>query len=392
MNSEVVIIGGNHHNTLSVLRSLGRRGILSYLILSIRGGVKPFVSRSKYIKEVFICYRHDDIIPTLLELTKTHPNFIERKPVVIACHDLAASLLDVNHDLLEQFFFLPGAKMQGQITKIMNKVEMGLLAKLNGITIPMNWSSNDLPQHFDNIIYPCITKPLVSKNGSKSEIKICKNRQELITYADLHSQSEYQVQQYIQKEFEYQLIGCSIKGGEEIIIPGRTHIIHQPINTNTAFLRYEPLDGNEPIQQCKDFIKATGYSGLFSMEFLRGIDGKNYFMEINFRNDGNAISVTAAGVNLPYIWYLSSQGLDYANELQMVHPLYVMPENVVIDLWSSGTITFRELIKDFKLRDISMDYDEADPAPTHGKWDYRMRFIIGTARYFIRVLLKLFNR
>lgn len=391
MNSEVIIIGGNHHNTLSVLRSLGRKGVFSYLILTLRGGVNPFVSRSKYIKEVFICYKSEDIIPKLLELTNTHPNFIEKKPVVIACHDLAASLIDINYDLLEKFYLLPGSKKQGQITRFMNKVEMGLLAESNGITIPKTWSDRDIPQFIDNIIYPCITKPLVSKNGSKSEIKICKNKKELRKYADKHSHSEYQIQQYIQKDYEYQLIGCSINHGEEIIIPGKTRIIHQPTVTNTAFLRYEYLDGDEPIKQCQDFIKATGYSGLFSMEFLRGIDGKNYFMEINFRNDGNAISVTAAGVNLPYIWYLSSQGLDYANELQMVHPLYVMPETMVIDLWSSGTITFRELINDFKLRDISMDYDEADPAPTHGRWDYRMRFFKGAARYFIRVLLKLFN-
>ena len=33
MNREVVVIGGNHHNTLSILRSLGEKGIKSLLIV-----------------------------------------------------------------------------------------------------------------------------------------------------------------------------------------------------------------------------------------------------------------------------------------------------------------------------------------------------------------------
>ena len=34
MNREVVVIGGNHHNTLSILRSLGEKGIKSLLIVN----------------------------------------------------------------------------------------------------------------------------------------------------------------------------------------------------------------------------------------------------------------------------------------------------------------------------------------------------------------------
>ena len=64
------------------------------------------------------------------------------------------------------------------------------------------------------------------------------------------------------------------------------------------------------------------------MEFLRGKDGKDYFMEINFRNDGNSICVTASGMNLPYIWYLYNSGLSYEKELcyETMHGVIVMPE------------------------------------------------------------------
>lgn len=36
------------------------------------------------------------------------------------------------------------------------------------------------------------------------------------------------------------------------------------------------------------FIRDLGYSGLFSLEFIRDKSGKDYFMELNMRNDGNA--------------------------------------------------------------------------------------------------------
>lgn len=114
------------------------------------------------------------------------------------------------------------------------------------------------------------------------------------------------IQEYIEKEIEFQLIGCSLNSGETIIVPGVSIILRQPSNTNTGFLKYVSLKEFQysGIENCKQFIKTIGYSGLFSMEFLRGKDGKDYFMEINMRNDGNAICVTAAGVNLPYMVFI----------------------------------------------------------------------------------------
>ena len=48
-------------------------------------------------------------------------------------------------------------------------------------------------------------------------------------------------------------------------------------------------------------IKETGYEGLFDVEFLEDINGKLYFMEMNFRVDGGIYKVTP-GVNLPKEW------------------------------------------------------------------------------------------
>ena len=49
---KVVIIGGIHHNTLGVVRSIGSAGIssedIALFIVDEHGGKKDFVSKSKY--------------------------------------------------------------------------------------------------------------------------------------------------------------------------------------------------------------------------------------------------------------------------------------------------------------------------------------------------------
>lgn len=87
-------------------------------------------------------------------------------------------------------------------------------------------------------------------------------------------------------------------------------------------------------------------------------------MEINFRNDGNAICVTAAGVNLPFIWYLNCIGEDYRKEAQkMVQSVYVMPDMAELKLLLTFQISFGEYISDLKKTCRFMEYDKYDMKP-----------------------------
>jgi len=100
------------------------------------------------------------------------------------------------------------------------------------------------------------------------------------------------------------------------------------------------------------------------LEFLRDKNGKDYFMEINFRNDGNAICVTAAGMSLPYIWYLDCVGEDYSQESNKeINPVYVMPDMAELKLLATRQISLREYISDFKKTSRFMEYDKRDKKP-----------------------------
>ena len=359
MEREVFVIGGCHHNILGVIRSLGEKGLRPKVVIETKEK-RPYVAYSKYISEKWIVPNEESVFETLLQEGVKY----KEKPVAIACADNLSSLLDMHHDELSKYFLLPGAKEQGRITRLMDKEVMSELARIIGFLVPQSVATDTTAGEKIGIPMPWIIKPLVSKNGVKADIQRVYSKEEWLEYKDKH-QIRVQVQQLIDKVFEYQLIGLSLNSGEEVIIPGVSHVIRPQTNTNTGFLRYEPLSGSYfgVVEICKKFLRETGYSGLFSMEFLRGKDGKDYFMEINFRNDGNAICVTAAGVNLPYIWYQSQTGVSHVESKIVQKSVYVMPELDDLRLIRQRQLSFGKWVNDVRRTNRFMEFDKKDPKP-----------------------------
>ena len=356
--NKVIVIGGDHHNTLGVLRGLGERSIRTELIL-VTSSKLTFVDYCRYVSNCTKLKEDSRIVETLLSQYKNE----QEKPVVICCSDSSAGIIDENRNKLIPYFFLPGAEEQGQVSDLMSKRRMSELAVEVGLNIPGTYYLEDSKEELDKIPLPCIIKPLESRKGSKTEISICRTRDELMAYSAEHDISKDQIQRFIDKDFEYQLIGCSTRS--EIIIPGVSKILRPCKGSNTSYLHYTPLeDGFCDIEKCKEFVKQTGYRGLFSLEFIRDKQGKDYFMEINFRNDGNAICVTAAGISLPYIWYLDCIGEDYTSEKNKeIKSVYVMPDMAELKLLVTRQISLKEYISDFKKTDRFMEYDRRDMKP-----------------------------
>jgi predicted ATP-grasp superfamily ATP-dependent carboligase len=355
--NKVVVIGGDHHNTLGVIRGLGERGILSDLIL-VTPSRMTFVNASKYVKR---WWKIDNDCLTVDLLLKEYKKE-EEKPVIFCSSDSSSSIIDSNRNKLSPYFLLPGAGDQGHITHLMSKKNMSNLALEVGFQIPKTCYGDKIGIE-PAVPLPCILKPIVSAKGSKTDIHICYKWQDVINYVEVIGRDNVQIQQFIDKDFEYQLIGCSTKS--EVIIPGVSKILRPCKGSNTSFLHYEPLvEGFCEIEKCKEFVRRTGYRGLFSLEFLRDKQGNDYFMEINFRNDGNAICVTASGMSLPYIWYLDSIGKDYSEESnKLIHPVYVMPDIAEFKLLVTGQISPSQYIGDLKKTNRFMEYDSRDKKP-----------------------------
>lgn len=323
----IVVIGGIHHNTLGVIRSLGFAGF-SDIKLILVGYEADFVSRSKYIKKqnVFKIESDTQLPEVLLKIGKESAT----KPVVICSSDTSISIIDQNFDELSKYLVLPNAKnKQGEINRLMSKEVQSQIANECGFDIPESIRSTDVEAFKRWSTFPCIVKPAESINGSKSDIKICHTSDELNIAMQEFQGKEFQLQQFIDKSAEFQLIGCSLDHGEKCLIPGYTSIIRQPDNTNTGYLLYKGMDeflSKEFLNKAHQFLKSIGYEGLFSLEFLRDKNGQDFFMEINMRNDGNAFCVTISGINLPRLWVQQESRNIAELESQTVKPTHFMPE------------------------------------------------------------------
>lgn len=359
----VVVLGGNHQNPLGVIRALGERGIRPDVIINASCR-SSFVLKSKYVNRGWICPTDGDVLDCLM----SNFHYSADKAVVIACSDNMASLLSNNYERLSPLFHLPVMEGQGALGQWVDKAYMDHVACRMGFNVPKSWIVNkkEIP---DDIIFPCVTKSLTSVGYGKSEFARCDTKEELQEFMRNHIHSEeILVQQFVESDFEFQYLGCSLGSGEEIIIPGRTHITDARHFNNLTFLKYQEdkaVGKKNLLPMIKNFIKETHYSGLFSFEFMHGTDGKVYFLEMNFRNDGNALAVVASGTNLPYIWCLYCLGKDWRREIGMsvVRETYAMPEDSCFMAMLDGEVSYATWRGYLKKTTCFLTFDRHDLRP-----------------------------
>lgn len=378
---QIVVVGISHHNTLGVIRALGRKGLSERMHLILIGN-SDYISCSRYVSAERL-YRVPDESTLVETLDISNIGSEENPAVVICCSDSSIAILDASRSLLNDRYILPSASSDyGGVQGLMGKDIQASIATKVGINIPDSTYLNVEDESFSISLekwgcYPCILKPIDSIQGHKTDIHICPNKSSLASDIKTSRCTKFIVQKFIDKDFEFQLIGCSLRGGEEVVLPGYTRIIRQPDNTNTGFLQYNPisnLDIDSTLAGVRSFLKRIEYSGLFSVEFLRGKDGIDYFMEINMRNDGNAICVTDAGMNLPFIWYAYNSGEDYYSEMvNEVKSLYCMPEFDDFVFVLKGKLSLGTWLRDVRKTQSFMEYSKDDKRPFYKK----MRNFIG---------------
>ena len=369
-----VVIGGIHHNTLGVIRSLGSNKLVNFsitlLLVDENAKKKNFVSASKYVRKrnVFIIKNNDALIETLLSISS---DGIKR--VVICCSDGSAETVIAAKDQLQKFYYCPSTKLN--IRELMSKSCQFEIAEKVGFNLPQTKIINKDKLN-DWCLFPCITKPEKSVYGAgKADIQISKNEEEFKNALDNTLAEQIFVQEFIDKKMEYQLIGCSLNGGEKIIIPGYTRMIRQPYNTNTGYLEYIPIENLVfNYDSVVKFIQEIGYSGLFSLEFLRDKNDKDFFLEINMRNDGNAFCVKSAGINLPLIWcYYQVHKEMPSVKLNFKKPLRFIPEFPDFKIGVKEVGVFKWLFQFIGAKSHAV-LNARDPKPFFSKlFNYRKR-------------------
>lgn len=353
--TSAIILGDSTHNTLSVVRSLGQARVPFILLLSGEHDTSN-VARSKYLRhnKLIRIGQTDDALPILRSMTLTEA------AKIICTYDEAAELVDRNEEELSSKFITP---CQGKrIGQLFNKDAQCALARSCGLTVPESrlfHRGDDIDDL--SLPYPVIIKPLYSTKGEKSDIHICHSRQELEEALNTASAcNDFILQEFIDKEYELDCIG--VRTDYETIIAGAVKKIrHYPhligAGAYGIFLPFNKIGIDT--SALDSFLRQSNYHGPFSVEFLHCND-KNYFMEVNFRNEGLAQVATDAGVNL-HAKYIDE---SYPIDLGKTKSIYMMNYSIDYLHVKEGRISKSKWWRDFFRTRCFINASLSDPMPT----------------------------
>lgn len=349
----IILIGDSTNNTLSAVRSLGEAGVKQTLILKCEDDYCN-VAASRYLagEDIHHIRKMDEAATVLAAIPA-------QGQLIICTFDEAAMWVDAHEDELSKTFLTPcrGAR----IGDLFDKSTQCRLAEECGLTVPKSVvydRGDSFPD--DKINYPLLLKPLVSTAGEKSDIHICRNRADVdkALSADSHC-SRYVVQEFIDKEYELDCIGVATD--DEVILSGAVRKIrhYPPLTGAGAYGRFIPISAtNIDIEGVTAFIRRSHYHGPFSVEFLHTADSRNYFMEVNFRNEGLAYASTCAGANLHAV-YAGAQQYDG----RRVRPTYMMNYSLDFLYVKVGDLSLREWLRDFLRTRCFINFSFRDPMP-----------------------------
>ena len=317
MNNKVLVVGGSHHNTYSLLRCFGEAGLKVDLILC--GCKDSFIGHSTYIDNLWYCDDEESAYIEIVELL----NNTDIRYVIISATDKGVSLLDEHYEELHDKCEFFNAGGPGVITHYMDKIVQVNEAAKAGFSVPITRSFED-GEHIYSDCFPCLIKPSASIDGGK-RIAICHSLGDVeACVSQFSGVKKVLVQQYIEKDEEIVIVGVSMGG--YIYIPGYI-IKYRDVAGGTTYSSTAPINelDTNVTESAKRLVKDINYEGLFGIECIKS-HGEYFFIEINLRNDATSYSMAVAGVNLPLMYYQFYTGERSKLTMRPVRKIYSMVE------------------------------------------------------------------
>lgn len=304
----VYVIGADHHTTLSVIRCLYQCRCNYRLVLHTGEALKQTkLYHSRYAKNtVALPEEESQILQWLLAQEN------ESKALIIPASDLAALIVDKHAAVLCEKYHLPGFRNDpGKVCRLMDKQAQKAFADEHGIPMAASWTvipeegSYRLPE---DLVYPCIVKPLLSAYGSKSSIFVAQDRQMLAEGLKKFN-APVLIQKFLTKQYELCAYGV-MEEKAPYYRGGLVRKLHESINGSTIYARcIEDEEADALTRKICQLLWSQGYRGLYDFELLVCSDGV-YLNEINFRNSGNGYALAANGIPAALIWCNSVLGID----------------------------------------------------------------------------------
>lgn len=384
-----IVIGGNRNNAMGLVWSLGEAGHNVTLLLYDEGE-SNYVNKSKYVKRTILINRDGDVISELKKIIAE----MDSKPVVFADSDHKSHLLNEHFAELSEICYLEGGRSDGSINLYRNKDEEEKLAVKCGFAVPETVVITK-PEELSDITipYPLFIKANNSVHGSKKATKKCDSKQEAEAFVNGLPQDYFplQIQEYIKKEYDLILLGCSLYGGKKVICPVANKKIRQYPNVigEACWTLSFEMSSSEELQQLgaktELFLQELEYTGNFSIDLVYA-NGKYYFLEINLRNDGTSWVSTCSGYNLPDMVCRS-----FVDENVSADNCTFSQKHYMNILWDvkyvqDGSVKLLQWLKQFKRDTCYSLYNKNDKRPF---FKYLQVFLKGK---FVRIPKRISNK
>ena len=309
----ILVVGGDHYNTLAAVRCLGRERVPFDLMLHDEGAYrKSRIAKSRYapLSGREVGDSEDELRDAIKEWASERAG---DTLVAYPCSDLAERVIEE---------CLPGSvhpsftKGSYSALELMDKHKQAEWARKRGVNVAMDDTAaldgSEEPSDLFRKFGKCIFKPVESALGSKTDIRIASTAEEVADCLSFYRSCGYEtilVQQFV--EFDYELVanGCILKSGEILWHLIKKIQIHPKKGGSLA---YGVLESDPSIcEQAHAFIQRLadeGFWGTFDIEFFVQ-DGDVSLNECNFRQSGPAFSLVNRGVPFPAIWIKDALGI-----------------------------------------------------------------------------------
>lgn len=376
-----VVFGNDHKNPLGAMQSLGQAGINSIAVCW--GERTGTLESSNFLRKIYFAKSSADCIDILLDIIPEG-----EMGVITPCCDEAAITIDKNRERLKEKYKF-GYSTKYNFEQLSDKGIQTKLAKEAGLSVPEFYTVMKMDDVPKDPPFPCIVKPLVAMLGSKADLMICNNEEELKKNIELILPHNYGViiQRYIDKEYECLMECCRFSDGTcaiPAVIKNELYRLYPKNVGLSAMHNVIPFEDGELKNNIVKLLDLMGYVGLISVEFAKSkSDGKYYFFEFNIRNDGYNPCMTKAGANMNYYYVCDMLGLPF--DIGNVKRINVISEIRHLQTLAHHQLSFGEWIKDLRTSYGFTWYYKNDKKPF---WKMLEHTFLDTTKARVKRLLK----
>lgn len=288
---EALIVGGNHVNSLTMIRCFGEYfGTVSVVLHDCS---KSDFARSRYVRSILYVNDDSELVMALNHYSKNANHII-----VISCSDWSAHVIDEHRDELSSSLCVFQTGRKGDVNYYMNKWNQIDLAKSCGMKVPASCFVNESVsgENYSVISFPCIVKPISSWKVGKN-IRICQSKEDLSNVLSDVDFGGSLIQTMVDNKYEIVIPGFAVD--KRVFLPGVVRKIRN-IAGGTTYANILPFGPeHDRIKQCAEkMIIKMSYQGFFGIECI--FDGEDFvFIEVNLRNDATFYAMHKAGFNIP---------------------------------------------------------------------------------------------